>query len=344
MPATIRRSFSATDAAASTSVSGSTIRNSSPPYRPAVSIARTLAASSDPTWRSTWSPALWPWESLRRLKWSRSTRITDSGWRKRVARASSWSTRSRTAWRLAIPVSGSIVASRQVSATRSARAWKAARSRSSRIRPASIAISAPSSCASVRCSASAARRRFWRCTTSSANPALPMRAPTRAMSMPTIRAAVVGSKVAGGVRPESVRPKRPHLVRRGYGRGVARAYGAKVPARCPCEGCGSRPHRPGPTSEGVRRSRVGHRAGRGSARVDRRVRETAARRVREPPGPPPVAGRRVRPQARAELGAGGGRREVLQPEPPGDRRRAATPPRRPRRAGSPPGSPRRRRC
>ena len=46
MPATIRRSFSATDAAASASVSGRTTRNSSPPYRPAMSVARTLAASS----------------------------------------------------------------------------------------------------------------------------------------------------------------------------------------------------------------------------------------------------------------------------------------------------------
>ena len=37
------------------------------------------SARSCATCRSTTSPAAWPWVSLRRLKWSRSTRITDSG-------------------------------------------------------------------------------------------------------------------------------------------------------------------------------------------------------------------------------------------------------------------------
>ena len=74
-----RRSFSASSSAPSRSVSGSSSRNSSPPKRAAKSLARMLAASSDPIAASTLSPRSWPCRSLICLKWSRSSSTADSG-------------------------------------------------------------------------------------------------------------------------------------------------------------------------------------------------------------------------------------------------------------------------
>ena len=88
---------------------------------PTMSTPRTLSASRWATCRSTTSPAAWPCVSLRRLKWSRSTMTTESGpsipgrpgellVHARQARPGGWRCRS----------AGSTVASRHVSATRSA--------------------------------------------------------------------------------------------------------------------------------------------------------------------------------------------------------------------------------
>ena len=53
--------------------------NSSPPYRPSVSVERRFELRVAATPRRTTSPAPWPYVSLTALKWSMSTNATARG-------------------------------------------------------------------------------------------------------------------------------------------------------------------------------------------------------------------------------------------------------------------------
>ena len=74
--------------------------NSSPPRRPTVSFSRSAALSRAPTWRSTSSPACWPWRSLICLKPSTSMNSAVTGTSRRRARPRICSARSSARIRL----------------------------------------------------------------------------------------------------------------------------------------------------------------------------------------------------------------------------------------------------
>ena len=132
------------------------------------------------------------------------------------------SSRASTAWRLAMPVSGSTVARRQVSATRSARSRKASRSLGSAMRSASRATSALSSAAVARRSASRATPRTWRRSMNSEYPADPARAPMSAATSSTAAAAIWTSKGPLPNTPRRAAPVIGRPVPRGYGRAPRR--------------------------------------------------------------------------------------------------------------------------
>ena len=231
------------------------------------------------------------------------------------------------ACRLAMPVRGSTVASRHVSATRSASEPKAARSRGSRMRAASTAISAASSWACARCSMRAASRRFWRRTTTAANPAVPASAPMRATSAPSTSAGVTVSK---GLSSSALRcdPPMAAPVSTTLGGGADGSHGAKVRP-------GAVPWRPVPGAHRTSATRVmarkyhagpphaGRLRGQGAwrstrARASSRPSSSARRHAQDAP-PSEV----LRPGLADEPGTRRGRDQVLQADPAwraGDRR------------------------
>ena len=73
------RICSATSAASSSVMPGSTTQNSSPPTRPAISFAPRVLAISPAAWVNTLSPAWCPNRSLMLLKQSRSIWMTEKG-------------------------------------------------------------------------------------------------------------------------------------------------------------------------------------------------------------------------------------------------------------------------
>ena len=73
------RARSAASHADASSVSGMSHANSSPPMRATRSLLRDRSLRIRPASTSTRSPTWWPWESLTRLKWSRSITASASG-------------------------------------------------------------------------------------------------------------------------------------------------------------------------------------------------------------------------------------------------------------------------
>ena len=103
------------------------MRNSSPPIRARVSLARRWPLQAPAAAVSSRSPSGWPWRSLNCLKWSRSM-IATTRRPPRLARASS---RSRSRWsarRLGSPVSWSVWACSSSRRTNSARSMPIAAS------------------------------------------------------------------------------------------------------------------------------------------------------------------------------------------------------------------------
>ena len=76
--------------------------------------ARSRGLQVSSTWRSSASPAWWPWSSLKSLKWSRSSRATQMWSPLRRARASSRRSPWSHARRLGRPVSSSVRARRSI--------------------------------------------------------------------------------------------------------------------------------------------------------------------------------------------------------------------------------------
>ena len=223
------------------------------------------------------------------------------------------------AWRLAMPVSGSTVASLHVSATRSASEPKAARRRGSRMRAASTAMSEPRpgrgpGVERPRAAGSGGARRRREAG----------RAGERADEGD--ERAEHSARRARGCRPvAAVRPRWPHLCRPPRpGRGGA--YGAKVPA-----GTVPRTAVPARTTRAqavMARKYLGGPPGRGSDPGqdpgDNRAR--ASSRPSRPPGAMPAAPPAVplRPGLPDQRDAGRRGHQVLQADPA--RGRAARPP------------------
>src|SRR5690606_35635002 len=95
---TALRTRSAKREASSSSAPGRIAMNSSPPYRPIMSISRAFSCKIFAVSASTTSPVGWPCVSLRSLKRSRSNIATASGWPLRLlrscsSRSSSWTCR-----------------------------------------------------------------------------------------------------------------------------------------------------------------------------------------------------------------------------------------------------------
>ena len=89
---------------------GKTTANSSPPIRPNTSVARSAPLATSQNFRITASPTAWPKVSLISLKRSRSNISTETGDPSRRQRSTTRSARSMKPPRLAMPVSGSVLA------------------------------------------------------------------------------------------------------------------------------------------------------------------------------------------------------------------------------------------